>query len=141
VYDHGRLNVGDGNRIYWVARGNPKGRPALVVHGGTGSGKPGGAHKGFDPKVFQIVLFDQRGCGDSEPHAADPATNMAHNTTEHLLADMEALREHLGIDRWLLYGGSWASTLILAFSAQFIAKGLGATQCTSSDDDDESLPS
>jgi proline iminopeptidase len=65
--------------------------------------------------VLEVVLFDQRGCGDSTPHASDPATVMAHNTTEHLLADMEALREHLGIDRWLLYGGSWASTLILAY--------------------------
>jgi proline iminopeptidase len=70
----------------------------------------------FDPDVFQIVLFDQRGCGDSVPNAADPATDMAYNITEHLLADMEALREHLGIDRWLLYGGSWASTRILAYA-------------------------
>jgi proline iminopeptidase len=66
--------------------------------------------------VFQIVLFDQRGCGDSVPSAADPSTDMAHNTTEHLLADIEALREHLGVQRWLLYGGSWASTLILAYA-------------------------
>jgi proline iminopeptidase len=116
VYDRGLLDVGEGNRMYWEARGNPNGRPALVVHGGPGSGKPRGAHKLFDPDVFQIVLFDQRGCGDSVPNAADPATDMAHNTTEHLLADMEALREHLGIDRWLLYGGSWASTLILAYA-------------------------
>ena len=70
----------------------------------------------FDHDVFQIVSFDQRGCGDSVPSAADPATDMAHNTTEHLLADMEALREHLGVQRWLLYGGSWASTLILAYA-------------------------
>ncbi len=62
------------------------------------------------------MLFDQRGCGSSTPHASDPATVMAHNTTEHLLADIEALREHLGVDRWLLYGGSWASTLILAYA-------------------------
>ncbi|WP_425004989.1 prolyl aminopeptidase [Mycolicibacterium sp. S3B2] len=116
VYDHGLLDVGDGNLMYWETRGNPNGRPALVVHGGPGSGRPRGAHKGFDPEAFQVVLFDQRGCGDSKPHASNPATVMAHNTTEHLLADMEALREHLGIDRWLLYGGSWASTLILAYA-------------------------
>ena len=116
MYDHGLLDVGEGNRISWEARGNPNGRPALVVHGGPGSGRPRGAHKLFDPDVFQVVLFDQRGCGASEPHAADPATDMAHNTTDHLLADMEALREHLGIDRWLLYGSSWASTLILAYA-------------------------
>lgn len=125
VYDHGQLDVGDGNRIYWEARGNPKGRPALVVHGGPGSGRPRGAHKGFDPEAFQIVLFDQRGCGQSEPHAADPATDMALNTTGHLLADMEALREHLGIDRWLLYGGSWASTLILAYAERHPIKVIG----------------
>jgi proline iminopeptidase len=125
VYDHGRLDVGDGNRIYWEVRGNPDGLPALVVHGGPGSGKPRGAHKGFDPEVFQIVLFDQRGCGDSEPHAADPATDMAHNTTEHLLADMEALRERLRIDRWLLYGGSWASTLILAYAERHPGRVIG----------------
>jgi proline iminopeptidase len=80
---------------------------------------------GFDPDAFQIVLFDQRGCGDSEPYAADPATDMAHNTTEHLLADMEALREHLGIDRWLLYGGSWASTLILAYAQRHPRRVIG----------------
>ena len=76
----------------------------------------GSAHKTFDHDVFRIVSFDQRGCGDSVPSAADPTTDMAHNTTEHLLADIEALRAHLGVDRWLLYGGSWASTLILAYA-------------------------
>ena len=116
MYEHGLLDVGQGNRIYWEARGNPDGMPALIVHGGPGSGRPRGSHKGFDPDVFRIVLFDQRGCGDSEPHAADPATDMAHNTTEHLIADMEALRRHLNIDRWMLFGGSWASTLILAYA-------------------------
>ena len=116
MYDRGLLDVGDGNRVAWEARGNPHGRPVLIVHGGPGSGKPRGAHKGFDPDVFRVVLLDQRGCGDSVPSAADPATDMAFNTTEHLLADMEALRQHLGVDRWLLYGGSWASTLILAYA-------------------------
>jgi len=116
VYEHGLLDVGQGNRIYWESRGNPVGSPVLIVHGGPGSGRPRGAHKGFDPDVFRIVLFDQRGCGDSQPHAADPATDMAYNTTEHLIADIEALRVHLSIDRWLLYGGSWASTLILAYA-------------------------
>lgn len=125
VYDRGLLDVGDGNLVYWEARGNPDGRPALVVHGGPGSGRPRGAHKGFDPEAFQVVLFDQRGCGDSKPHASHPATVMAHNTTEHLLADMEALREHLGIDRWLLYGGSWASTLILAYAQRHPDRVIG----------------
>ncbi|WP_051132949.1 prolyl aminopeptidase [Nocardia paucivorans] len=115
-YDHGLLDVGDGNRIYWETSGNPDGIPALVVHGGPGGGGRRGARKTFDPDVFRIVLFDQRGCGESEPHASDPSVDMAHNTTEHLLADMERLREHLGIERWLLYGGSWGSTLSLAYA-------------------------
>jgi proline iminopeptidase len=114
--DCGLLDVGDGNRIYWEVRGSPPGLPVLVVHGGPGSGRSRNAHKSFDHNVFRIVLFDQRGCGDSVPSAADPTTDMAYNTTEHLLADIEALRSHLGVDRWLLYGGSWASTLILAYA-------------------------
>lgn len=125
MYDHGLLDVGEGNRIYWETRGNPDGRPALIVHGGPGSGRPRGAHKGFHPDRFQVVLFDQRGCGDSLPSAADPTTDMAHNTTEHLLADMEALRQHLDIERWLLYGGSWASTLILAYAERHPERVIG----------------
>jgi proline iminopeptidase len=112
----GLLDVGDNNRVYWETRGRPAGRPVLIVHGGPGGGRSRRAHTMFDHNVFQTVTFDQRGCGDSVPSAADPATDMAHNTTEHLLADMEALRRHLGVDRWLLYGGSWASTLILAYA-------------------------
>lgn len=114
--DCGLLDVGDGNRMYWETHGNPAGAPVLIVHGGPGAGRSRRAHKQFDPDLFRIVLFDQRGCGDSVPSAADPSTDMSCNTTEHLLADMEALRRHLGIDRWLLYGGSWASTLILAYA-------------------------
>ncbi|WP_433600479.1 prolyl aminopeptidase [Nocardia sp. CA-135953] len=115
-YESGLLDVGDHNRIYWETSGNPHGQPALVVHGGPGSGGRRGARRLFDPDAFRIVLFDQRGCGESLPHASDPSVDMAHNTIEHLLADMELLREHLGIERWLLYGGSWASTLILAYA-------------------------
>ncbi|MDT0449710.1 prolyl aminopeptidase [Streptomyces hesseae] len=115
-YDKGMLDVGDGNLVYWEACGNPEGRPALVVHGGPGSGCGPGARRYFDPDRYRVVLFDQRGCGRSTPHAADPTTGMRHNTTEHLIADMERLRRHLGIDRWLLYGGSWGSTLILAYA-------------------------
>lgn len=115
-YDHGMLDVGDGNLVYWEACGNPDGKPALVVHGGPGSGCTPGQRRSFDPDRYRVVLFDQRGCGRSTPHASDPATDMRHNTTEHLLADMELLREHLGIDRWLLFGGSWGSTLALAYA-------------------------
>ncbi|WP_067892332.1 prolyl aminopeptidase [Nocardia vaccinii] len=124
-YESGLLDVGDDNRIYWETSGNPHGRPALVVHGGPGSGGRRGARKTFDPNAFRIVLFDQRGCGESMPHASDPSVDMAHNTTEHLLADMELLREHLGIERWLLYGGSWASTLILAYAQRHPDRVIG----------------
>ena len=72
----------------------------------------------FDPRRYRIVLFDQRGCGRSTPHASDPSTGLRHNTTWHLVADMELLREHLGVDRWLLHGGSWGSTLLLAYAQQ-----------------------
>lgn len=118
-YERGLLDVGDGNQIYWETSGNPDGKPALVVHGGPGSGGRRGSRKLFDPTVYRIVLFDQRGCGESLPHASDPAVDMAHNTTDHLIADMERLRERLGIERWLLYGGSWGSTLILAYAQRF----------------------
>jgi proline iminopeptidase len=112
------LAVGDGNVVYWEVCGNPNGKPALVVHGGPGSGCSRGVRRLFDPEKYRVVLFDQRGCGRSTPHASDPTTDMFHNTTGHLLADMERLREHLDVERWLLYGGSWGSTLILAYAEQ-----------------------
>lgn len=114
--EHGMLEVGDGNRVYWEVWGNPEGKPALTVHGGPGSGVRPGRPRGMDLDRYRWVIFDQRGCGRSTPHAADPATDMSVNTTEHLLADMELLRAHLGIERWMLYGGSWGSTLILAYA-------------------------
>lgn len=115
-YEHELLDVGEGNRVYWEACGNPAGKPALVVHGGPGSGCGAGSRRYFDPDRYRVILFDQRGCGRSLPHASDPATDMSVNTTHHLVADMEKLREHLGVERWLLYGGSWGSTLILAYA-------------------------
>ena len=117
-YATGMLDVGDGNLVYWEVSGNPAGKPALVVHGGPGSGCGTRARRYFDPDRYRIILFDQRGCGRSTPHASDPTTDLRHNTTWHLVADMERLRAHLGIDRWLLYGGSWGSTLILAYAEQ-----------------------
>jgi proline iminopeptidase len=113
------LDTGDGNLVYWEACGNPDGKPALVVHGGPGSGCSTGPRKSFDPKRYRIVLFDQRGCGRSTPHASDPDADMKLNTTEHLIADMEQLREHLGINQWLLFGGSWGSTLSLAYAERY----------------------
>ncbi|MCT9933077.1 prolyl aminopeptidase [Planotetraspora sp. A-T 1434] len=115
-YDHGHLDTGDGHLVYWEVCGNPEGKPALVVHGGPGSGCTPGQRRGFDPERYRIILFDQRNCGRSLPHAGDPTTDLTTNTTHHLVADMERLREHLGVDRWLLYGGSWGSTLMLAYA-------------------------
>ncbi len=114
-YDNGMLDTGDGNLVYWEVFGNPDGKPALVVHGGPGSGTSG-RPRSFDLEVYRVIRFDQRGCGRSTPHASDPAADMSLNTTEHLLADMELLRERLGVERWLLFGGSWGSTLILAYA-------------------------
>ncbi|MFJ5936855.1 alpha/beta fold hydrolase [Streptomyces sp. NPDC093071] len=108
--------MGDGSRVHWEVSGNPEGKPALVVHGGPGSGSSPRSRRLFDPEAYRVVLFDQRGCGRSVPHASDPAADLSVNTTAHLVADMERLREHLGIDAWLLYGGFWGSTLILAYA-------------------------
>jgi proline iminopeptidase len=110
------LDVGDGNLVYWEVCGNPRGKPAAVVHGRPGSGCSPGNRRSFDPERYRVVLFDQRGCGRSTPHAGDTATDMRCNTTQHLIADMERLREHLGIERWLLFGGSWGVTLSLAYA-------------------------
>jgi proline iminopeptidase len=115
-YDTGMLETDDGQLIYWETCGNPDGKPALVVHGGPGSGCTPGMRKAFDPERYRIILFDQRGCGRSRPHASAPTTDMSTNTTEHLIRDMEQLREHLGVDRWLLRGASWGSTLALAYA-------------------------
>ena len=110
------LDVGDGNLVYWEVCGNPHGKPAVVLHGGPGSGCTPGVRRYFDPSAYRIVLFDQRGCGRSTPHASDPRTDLSTNTTEHLLADMERLRQHLDIHRWLLFGGSWGCVLGLAYA-------------------------
>ncbi|MDV6014078.1 prolyl aminopeptidase [Haloechinothrix sp. LS1_15] len=114
-YAYGMLDVGDGNRVYWEACGNPDGKPAVVLHGGPGSGCTADLRRYFDPRAYRIVLFDQRGCGRSVPYAGDAGTDLSVNTTDHLLADMELLREHLGIERWLLFGGSWGTTLALVY--------------------------
>ena len=115
-YAHGTLDVADGNLVYWEACGNPQGKPALVLHGGPGSGCTPGMRRFFDPERYRAVLFDQRNCGRSTPHASDPATSLAPNTTPHLLADIEHLRMALEIDHWLVFGMSWGSTLALAYA-------------------------
>ena len=118
-YERGMLDVGDSNLIYWELCGNPQGKPAVVLHGGPGSGCTPGMRRYFDPSTYRIVLFDQRGCGRSTPHARDPAVDLSANTTHHLLRDIERLRQQLRIDRWLVFGGSWGSTLALAYGERF----------------------
>jgi proline iminopeptidase len=110
-YDHGFLEVGDQQRVYWETCGNPSGMPALVVHGGPGSGCTSWHRRLFDPAAYRIVLFDQRGSGQSTPHAS-----LEENTTWDLVGDIEKLREHLGIEKWQVFGGSWGSTLSLAYA-------------------------
>ena len=118
-YEEGFLDTGDGNLVHWELCGNPSGKPALIVHGGPGSGLSTGQRQWLDPARYRIIQFDQRGCGRSTPHASDPSTDMSLNTTNHLVGDTERLREHLGVDRWLLFGGSWGSTLILAYAERY----------------------
>ena len=107
----GMLEVGSGHQIYWEASGNPKGKPVVFLHGGPGGGCDPKQRRFFDPSRYLIVLFDQRGCGRSTPHAS-----LIDNTTWHLVSDIEALRAHLGIERWQVFGGSWGSTLALAYA-------------------------
>jgi proline iminopeptidase len=117
-YERGMLDVGDGQSLYWELCGSPNGKPAVVLHGGPGSGCTSELRRYFDPAAYRIVLFDQRGAGRSEPHAGVPTVGLSTNTTHHLIADIELLREHLGVERWLVWGLSWGSTLGLAYAEQ-----------------------
>ena len=118
-YEQGFLEVDDGNLVYWEACGNPHGKPAVVLHGGPGSGCSPWHRRLFDPSAYRLVLFDQRNCGRSTPHASALDTSLGSNTTAHLIADMEQLRQHLSISRWLLFGGSWGCTLALAYAERY----------------------
>lgn len=115
-YATGRLNVGDGQELYWEECGNPDGKPAVFVHGGPGGGVVPTHRRFFDPARYRIVLFDQRGCGRSTPHASEPGADLTTNTTWHLVDDLEKLRIDRGIDTWQVFGGSWGSTLSLAYA-------------------------
>jgi proline iminopeptidase len=115
-HDEGVLDVGDGNLLYWEACGDPHGKAAVVLHGGPGSGCSPTFRRFFDPSRYRVVLFDQRNCGRSTPRAGDLETDLASNTTANLVVDIERLREHLDVDRWLVLGGSWGSTLALAYA-------------------------
>jgi proline iminopeptidase len=110
-YSTGFLDVGDGHRVYYERVGTPGAKPAVFLHGGPGGGLSPDYRRLFDPNLYDVVLFDQRGCGRSTPHAGLEA-----NTTWHLVADIERLRELMGVEKWLLFGGSWGSTLALAYA-------------------------
>ncbi|RMG99647.1 MAG: prolyl aminopeptidase [Deltaproteobacteria bacterium] len=125
-FDTGMLDVGDGHRIYYEQSGNPDGKPVVFLHGGPGGGTEPKHRRYFDPQRYRIVLFDQRGCGRSLPHA-----ELAHNTTWDLVDDIDRLRTHLGIDRWQVFGGSWGSTLAVAYGSrhpdrvtEFVLRGI-----------------
>ncbi|WP_446429569.1 prolyl aminopeptidase [Leucobacter sp. 1207-22] len=118
-FDHGMLAVGDGHELYWEACGNPAGKPVVFLHGGPGGGSTPDSRRFFDPEKYRIIVFDQRGCGRSTPHASAPEADLATNTTWHLVDDIERLREHLAIDSWQVFGGSWGSTLALAYAQKY----------------------
>jgi proline iminopeptidase len=107
---HGHLAADHGHEIYWEECGNPEGKPVVFLHGGPGAGCDPRARRFFDPARYRIFLFDQRGCGKSRPHAS-----LEHNTTWDLVADIERLRAFFGVERWQVFGGSWGSTLALAY--------------------------
>ena len=113
-YETGALPLSHGHEMYWEQSGNPKGEPILFLHGGPGAGTNANNRRFYDPEFYRIILFDQRGCGRSTPNAS-----IDNNTTQHLIADIELLRESLGIEKWFIFGGSWGSTLALAYAQSF----------------------
>lgn len=115
-FEEGVLDTSDGHHVHWERVGNPTGKPAVVLHGGPGSGAAPWWRRYFDPDRYCVTLFDQRGCGRSRPLASDPHADLSTITTQHLIADIEALRALHGVDRWLVLGGSWGSTLGLAYA-------------------------
>jgi len=110
-YRTGYLDTGDGHQVYWEMSGNPEGKPAVFLHGGPGAGCSPHHRRLFDPKKYRVLLFDQRGCGRSKPHAS-----LENNTTWDLVKDIEALRKIMGVEKWLVFGGSWGATLALSYS-------------------------
>ena len=115
-HEMGMLDVGDGHYLYFEVSGNPAGKPVVFLHGGPGAGSSANHRRVFDPARYRIVVFDQRNCGRSTPHASSPAADLTSNTTWHLVADIEQLREHLDVERWQVFGGSWGSALALAYA-------------------------
>lgn len=119
------LATHDGEHLYWETVGNPDGVPGLYLHGGPGSGCSAGARAVFEPSIYRGVLFDQRGCGRSRPSVSDSSTPLNRNTTPQQIEDIERLREHLGIERWVISGGSWGVTLGLAYAQKHPDRVLG----------------
>ncbi|RNL85505.1 prolyl aminopeptidase [Halostreptopolyspora alba] len=117
-YDHGMLDVGQGHRIYWELCGNPDGKPVVFLHGGPGAGCSPDHRRLFDPERYRILLFDQRNCGRSTPHASGMDVDLSTNTTWTLVEDMEQLRTMIGVDSWQVFGGSWGSCLALAYAQE-----------------------
>ena len=119
-YKSGIFEPGDGNNLlYWEECGNAEGKPAVVLHGGPGSGCTPWWRRLFDPHAYRIILFDQRNCGRSKPNASDPKTDLTNNNTVNLISDIETLRKFVGVDQWLVIGASWGSTLALAYSETY----------------------
>lgn len=118
-YKSGFLEVGSGHSLYWEESGKPQGIPVIFLHGGPGSGSEPGHRSYFNPKIYRIILMDQRGAGKSRPHSS-----LVDNTTWHLVEDLEKIRLHLKIDRWVVFGGSWGSTLALAYCQTHPEKAL-----------------
>lgn len=125
AYTEGMLQVDETNKIYWQISGNPNGIPVIFVHGGPGGGTSENSKIFFDPQKYKIILFDQRGCGKSTPSVSDNPNNIKTNTTQNLISDMEKLRIHLNIDKWLVFGGSWGSTLSLLYAQHYPEKVTG----------------
>ncbi|KQZ60997.1 proline iminopeptidase [Sphingopyxis sp. Root1497] len=113
-YESGHFDVGDGHSLYYERCGTPGAKPAVFLHGGPGAGIAPAHRRLFDPARYDVLLFDQRGCGRSVPHAS-----IENNSTWHLVTDIERLRAHLGIEQWLVFGGSWGSTLAIAYAERY----------------------
>ncbi|MDA1323412.1 MAG: prolyl aminopeptidase [Proteobacteria bacterium] len=119
-YESGRLPLDGGHVMYWEQSGNPDGIPVVFLHGGPGAGATPVHRRFFDPTAYRVVIYDQRGAGRSQPQGL-----LEDNTTAHLIADIEALRIHLGVERWLIFGGSWGSTLAIAYGETYPDRCLG----------------
>lgn len=123
--ESGHLDVGDSHLVYWETVGEPDGLPAVWLHGGPGAPPTPRTRENVDLSRYRLVIFDQRGCGRSRPLASDPEVDLTTNTTDHLVADMERLRSHLGIERWVVIGGSWGVTLGLVYAERHPDRVLG----------------